>query len=202
MPTQTDALAGRYARSLFELARDAGGPEKIAELADELEQVSELARSDRGFGEFLASPIIDRSKRAAALQAMFQDRITDLGLRFLLVLNQKGRLGHLEPIRAAYDALVQETQGRVEVDVWTAAPLGAEQKRIIGERIREAIGKEPVLHAYVDASMIGGIRLLIGDRMVDGSIATRLRRLRQSIRTSTDAVTQRLGDFIEGGDAA
>ena len=198
MSTKTDALANVYARSLYELAQEAGGAEKVAELADELEQICECARADRAFREFLASPIIDHAARGTALQRIFQDRITDLGLRFLLVLNDKGRLGHLEAIYAAYDGLIQEAHGRVEVDVFTAAPLGGEQKEIIAQRIRDALGKEPVLHAYTDQGMLGGIRLQIGDQLVDGSVATRLRRIRQGLMTSgTEALRTRMDDIVQ-----
>src|SRR5688572_8655204 len=127
MPTHTNALAMTYARSLFQLASAAGGQAKITEVAGELDQIVEIARSDKAFGEFIASPIIDQKLREAALKRIFQNRVTDLTLRFLLVLNNKGRLSHLESIAGGFDALVQEQFGRIEVDVFTAAPLGRDQ---------------------------------------------------------------------------
>jgi F-type H+-transporting ATPase subunit delta len=199
---QTDALAHVYAKSLYELAETAGGQVKIAEIGGELEQICELARGDRALREFLASPIIDRAERAESLGRMFRDRITDLTLRFLLVLNHKGRLSHLESITAAYDSMVQEAQGRVEVDVFTAAPLGNKQLRLIGERVKAAISREPVLHAYTDETMIGGLRLRIGDQLIDGSVATRLRRMRETLMTDgAAAIRQRFSEIIEEGGA-
>src|SRR5690606_41207211 len=91
MPHAQDALATVYATSLFELAEAAGGRAKIEEVGDELEQLLELTRSNRSFGEFLSSPIIDRGGRQEALRSMFNGRVSDLTLRFLLVLNRKGR---------------------------------------------------------------------------------------------------------------
>lgn len=201
MAAQTDALATIYARSLYELAQDAGGTEKIFEIGDELEQICELARSDRTLREFLGSPIIDRKKRAAAISSMMRDQITDLTLRFLLVLNQKGRLGHLEPIQNAFDQLVQAAHGRVEVDVFTAAPLGEAQLDHIRTRIKDAIGKEAVLHPYTDSKMLGGLKLRIGDQLIDGSVASRLERMRHAILTSgSAAVRSRVSQIVEGGD--
>ena len=72
MTPHTDALSGVYARSLYELAEQAGGRDKILEIADEIEQVCELARDDRGFREFLGSPIVDRQRRGE-----HQDRARD-----------------------------------------------------------------------------------------------------------------------------
>jgi F-type H+-transporting ATPase subunit delta len=201
MATQTDAVSTTYARSLYELAEGAGA-DKVREVAQELADIVELARGDRNFREFLQSPLIDAAKRRTSLQRIFADRVTDLTLRFLLVLNEKDRLPHLESIVAAYGSLVDEAQGRVEVDLWTAAPMGQEQLEVVTARIREALGKDPVIHPYTDPDMMGGIKLRIGDQLVDGSLATRLRRLRQSLLAEGGSnVRARAASMIEGAGA-
>lgn len=194
MPMQIDALASVYARSLYELAEQAGGESKISEIASELEQLTELMRSNAQFREFLVSPIIDHVARSESLRRIFADRVTDLTLRFLLVLNNKGRLGHLEQIAEAFDHLVQEAHGRVEVDVFTAEPLEHEQLNTIRDRVRTALGREPVLHPYTEPAMIGGLKLRIGDQLIDGSVATRLRRMKRDVQSSGGS---RLRDQIE-----
>ncbi len=197
MAIHTDAIAQVYAKSLYELANDAGGREKIVELAEELDQICELARGDRTFREFLASPIINTKARGEAIRRIFHGRVTDLALRFLLVLNNKARLRRLESIRAAFDQLVHDALGRVEVDIYTPGPLGPEQLDTIKQRIQGALGKDPVLYSYTDAAMIGGVRLRIGDQLIDGSVASRLRRLRQHLLTlGGSAVRQRLARII------
>ncbi len=197
MIRHTDALAGVYARSLYELAEEAGGRDKILEVADEIEQVCELARGDRAFREFLGSPIIDRGRRADALRGIFRERVTDLVLRFMLVLNDRGRLDHLESIAGAYDHLVHEAFGRVEVDVFTPGTLDPEQVRSLEQRIGAALSKEPVIYTYTDPDMIGGLKLRIGDQLIDGSVAARLRRIRQSLLTSgSSAIRERFDRII------
>ena len=200
MAIHTDAIAQVYARSLYELADAAGGREKIVEIAEELEQICELARSNKKFGEFLASPIVDDIARSNSLRAIFHGRITDLTLRFLLVLNAKGRLSRIESVRAAYDQAVNEAFGRVEVDVYTPAPLGSDQIETIKQRIKTAVGKDPVIHAYTDPEMIGGVRLRIGDQLIDGSVSSRLRRLRDRLLANGGAqVRSRISKIIEEG---
>ena len=108
-------------------------------------------------------------------------RTHDITLKFLQVLNSKERLGHLPAIVASLDQLVQEAFGRVEVDLYTAAPVESDTIDVIRARLREVLGKEPVVHPYTDPSMIGGLKLQIGDRLIDASVATRLRRLRDQI---------------------
>ena len=115
MSTHTDALANFYARSLFELATDDGGNERVLEISEELEQICELARQEHDLGLFFSSPVIDATKRGEALSAIFANNVTELTHRFLLVLNLKGRLNHFESIASSFDALVQEAFGRVEV---------------------------------------------------------------------------------------
>lgn len=198
MPTQADALSSVYATSLYELARQAGGPDKVNEIAAELDEILELVRSDRAFREFLASPIIDREARKAALGRIFGNRVTDLTLRFLLVLNENGRLGRLDAVAAAYDHLVQEAFGRVEVDLFTAAPLGADQLESIRGRIRQALGRDPVLHPYTDAAMLGGVKLRIGDQLIDGSVSTQLRRLKRDLlNEGSSKLRDRVARFFE-----
>ncbi len=198
MSTHTDALANVYARSLFELATDAGGNDKVVEIADELEQVCELARHNKEVSMFFSSPIIDVTKRGEALSAIFSNRITDLTLRFLLVLNNKGRLSHLESISVAFDLLVQEAFGRVEVDVFTPTAVDTTTINMIKKKVQAMLGKEPVLHPYVDPSMLGGIKLRIGDQLIDGSVQTKLRRLSESIKNSGGtAIREQFETYLE-----
>src|SRR5690349_12671435 len=91
---QPDALAHTYARSLFELVNSKGGRTAVEETQAELEDILELARQDRRFNEFLASQVLGTEERSASLLKIFKGRISDLTLRFLLVLNRKGRLPH------------------------------------------------------------------------------------------------------------
>ncbi|HJO15286.1 MAG TPA: ATP synthase F1 subunit delta, partial [Phycisphaerales bacterium] len=142
MRAQTDTLARIYARSLFELSSEAGGRDKILEVGDELEQICELIRGDKSLGEYFTSPVIDPARRSTGIRTMFTDRITDLVLRFMLVLNNNGRLGHLEPITAAFDELVQDAWGRIEVDIWTASPMQDNLRAELASRLHEILHKE------------------------------------------------------------
>jgi F-type H+-transporting ATPase subunit delta len=99
------------------------------------------------------------------------------------VLNEKERLSHLPAITAAYDTLLQRAFGRVEVDVYTAAPLDAAEVNVIKTRLHAVLGKEPVLHAYTEPAMIGGIKLQIGDQLIDASISSGLRKMRDQMGT-------------------
>lgn len=198
MSTQTDALANVYARSLFELAADAGGTDKVLEIADELEQVCALTANNQEIGLFFSSPIIDKVKRGEALSAIFTNKVTDLTLRFLLVLNNKGRLDHLRQIEVAYAQLVQEALGRVEVNIFTPRAIDDASLKTIKRNVQDMLGKEPVLHTNVDPSMLGGVKLRIGDQLIDGSVATKLRRLSESVQSKGSmAIREQFETYLE-----
>ena len=198
--SEPDALARLYARSLFELARDGGptGPTSgvnhsaaehaIAATLAELNDLLEIAKTDARFSEFLSSRILPPKARGQSLRNILKGRVSDLTLRFVLVLNAKDRLSHLPPIVAAFDELVQKHFGRVEVDVYTAAPAGEADLEAIRTRLKGVLGKEPVIHSYVEPSMVGGLKLQIGDQLIDASIAGRLRKLRD--RLSNDGAAE------------
>jgi F-type H+-transporting ATPase subunit delta len=197
MSTHADALSNVYARSLYELAEQAGGRAKIEEVALELQEISELARADKTFREFLVSPIIGQDRRSESLRRILADRVTDLTLRFILVLNAKNRLSGFEAMADAFDSMVQEAFGKIEVDLFTAAPLGPQATETIRSRIASSLSKEPVLHSYTEPAMIGGLKLRIGDRLIDGSVATRLRRMKQSLMSSGSTLRDDLSRFIK-----
>jgi F-type H+-transporting ATPase subunit delta len=195
---QADALARIYAGALFEEAEQAGGQDAIESTLAELEDILAIAREDARFAEFLTSQILPEDKREASLRTIFKGRVSDLTLYFLLVLNEKGRLDHLGAIATAYDERLQERFGRIEVDVYAASTIDDAQADAIQSRLRDVLGKEPVLHRYVDESMLGGLRLRIGDQLVDASVSTQLRRMRERLGASgADEIRNRIERIID-----
>ena len=195
-----DAAARVYARSLFELAAGKGGQGVIEETLGELEDILDLARADQKFGEFLSSPSITSGDRAKTLDKIFKGRVSDLTLQFLQVLNLKGRIAYLPSIASAFDQQTQEKFGRIEVDVITAEPLPADQVRSMRDRLTGVLGKEVILHPYTEAGMIGGVKFRIGDQLVDASVQTQLRKMKDKLDTDGDAAMRtRISKIIEDG---
>ncbi|MEK6702762.1 MAG: ATP synthase F1 subunit delta [Planctomycetota bacterium] len=197
--TQPDALAMMYARSLMELVESKGGKDAALDTLGELEDIVELARGDARFAEFLSSRVLGVSKRSASLEKILKGRVNITTLRFLQVVNEKGRLSHLPTIVAAFDSLVQEKFGRVEVDVFTAEPIDPEVSRRISTRLGETLKKEVIVHPYTDGTMIGGVRLQMGDQLIDASVATQLRKLRDRLASEGEnKLKNNMGRIIEG----
>lgn len=182
-PAQPDAVARIYAQSLLQLAEQQGGAENIESIVAELGEIVEIARGDAKFAEFLASRVLPTEQRQASLKRIFEGNASDLTTRFLLVLNAKERLAHLPAIVAALDEAVQERFGRVEVDVYTASPIDPEGLSTLRDRLAATLKKEVVVHPYTDRAMLGGVKLRIGDQLIDGSLSTRLRAIRDQLAT-------------------
>lgn len=193
---QPDAVARLYAASLFEAAESKGGQQAIESIGAELGEIVELARADARFAEFLSSRILAAKDRAASIRSIFGGKSNPMLINLMLVLNDKQRLGHLGVIARAYDEIVQERFGRVEVDVITAAPVDDDQMNALKNRLQARLGKEPVLHRYHDAGMIGGLKLRVGDQLFDASIETRLRRMRERLSSTGMAAMKSRADRI------
>ena len=178
---QPDALAKVYAKSLFELAHAQGGQQNAEAISGELEDIIEIARDNRAFNELLASRLIDAEKRDGTILRIFEGRVSPLTLNFLRQLNRKGRLANLSQITVAFDELVQEQFGRIEVDVYTASPISANELENVRKRLSDSLGKDVIMHPYTDSSMLGGIKLRMGDQLIDGSIQAELRKLRDKL---------------------
>lgn len=185
--SKPDALSAIYARSIYGLAHEAGGREAVEQVVGELEDIVELARSNPSFGEFLSSRVLKQSDRTKSIRTILEGNVHDLTLRSILVLNENGRLGHLVPIVASLDETAQAEFGRVEVDLYTAEPVDASELSRIKDQLNASLGREAVVHPYTDPSMIGGVKLQIGDTLIDASVSARLRRIRDQFATDGSA---------------
>lgn len=194
-----NSLTRTYAAAIFDLAEAEGGLPNCETVGLELAEVAAAARADRLFSEFLRTPIVGAGDKDQALRRIFGDGlVSDLVLRFLLVLNKKGRLDQIEGISQAFTQLLWERTGRIEVEVYSARPLDASLAEVVKRRVSEALGKEAVLRNSVDDHLIGGLKLRVGDRMIDASVATRLGRIRESLNTSgAEAVRGRADALIQ-----
>lgn len=193
----TDKIASVYANALLELAIKEGGNSRAQEIGEELAALCEVIGGNKAFVEFLGSPAIDRTVRAATIERILKNsdggsRISETLYRFVQIVNHKGRLGHLIAMGQSYDKLLQKLFGKTEVDVYTVdgKPMDGASEALMREKLRTVIGSEAIFHYYADKSMIGGIKLRIGDQLVDGSIATRLRRLQTAIIESGGAAVR------------
>jgi len=175
-----DALAEVYARSLLE-AIDGQGDVQPDTIETELGELVELIEADPQRAALIYGRQLTQDQRRASIDKIFKDRVSDVTWRFLQVLNAKDRLGHLPTIRAAFEQQLKQRRGEVDVLVYSAKPLDDAQKQTVGDRISAAINAKALIHNRVDERLIGGLKLRIGDQLLDGSVARQLDKMKATL---------------------
>lgn len=178
-PDGTDKI---YARSLFELVESQGGREKLEQLSSELDELAELVRANPRLREFIANKTIASDKKEISLRKMFEGKISPVLFSTIGVLNRKGRLGQFMRVAAAFQQMVEDKFGRVEVDVYTRFPLPPDEADHLRTVLRDRLNREPVLYSYTDPTMIGGFKLRVGDRLLDASFKSRLNKIKDQLK--------------------
>jgi F-type H+-transporting ATPase subunit delta len=167
-----------YAQSLLDLAKERNAAEPIGE---ELKSIAEGVESDAAFKLFIIDPSISTEKRAAAFQKAFAGKVNPLMQNFLGVLNLKGRLAMLPEISDAYQSLLDEMFGKIEVDVTVAHALSADELSLVQQKVSTALGKSAVVHQYVDEGIIGGLVLRVQDKLIDASVKYQLQAIKEQL---------------------
>lgn len=173
-------VSKRYALALFHAAESAGGG--LAEqIQAELSSIAGLWQKNAELREFLEAPQISGEEKDKMLQTAFKGRISELLMNFLVFLLSKGRLAQILGINAQYDELLKEKQGLVEAQVITALPLDEKLALPLRKKMEKKTGKKVNLIFKLDPELIGGIRVIVGNQIIDHSIRTELDRLREDL---------------------
>lgn len=175
--TQHSPLVLAYAQSLLDVAVDQDQAEPLGE---ELGQVRQVIEENPQVQQFLESPGIGRDERAAVLDRAFGS-VSPLLRNFLKVANHRGMSGKLRQVIDAYEDLLDERLGKVEVDVTVAVRLSPDELESVRQRIGAALKKDAVIHQYVDESIIGGMILRVEDRVIDSSVRYQLEAMRKNL---------------------
>jgi F-type H+-transporting ATPase subunit delta len=173
-------IARPYASALFDLAESEN---QLASVETSLSDVSRLIGESADFARFLRSPVITGDEKAHALDALLAKATTNgLVANFLKLVARNGRLFALDAIIVAFRELAATARGEVTADVTSAAPLGADQVKALGETLKARIGKTVTLNQFVDPSLIGGLQVKVGSQMIDSSLKTKLAAMKIAMK--------------------
>lgn len=174
------AAATRYARALFDVVLKEG--KDVEKVQGELQQFAGLFGGAQ-LAQVLGNPGIPATKKKGLAQALIEraGQITAPLAKLILVLAEKDRLSLLPGIARAYHDRVMDHLKIVRGDVTTAVPLAPEKLRLLEEGLARATGRQVVLEARVDPSIIGGVVTRLGSTVYDGSVTTQLQKMKQSL---------------------
>lgn len=172
-------VAERYAKALLDLAIADGA---VEEYQNELEAVSQTYEAENGLCAFLLSPQKDLTAKQSVLAALFRGRIEENILRFLLLLLEKGRVKSLPDICCAYLRMADEYRNILNITVAAAFPLDETQAEGIGRTFQSVYHAASVkITVETDSSLIGGVKVTVGDQVYDGTVKGKLVKMQSSL---------------------
>jgi len=173
------AVARVYAESLLALAEEQGLADETLE---ELQDLVALQQAKPELATFFSSPLVDESARRDAIDRSLRSRAGELLVSTMQVMNEKGRLNLLQALSVAYRTALDDLRGRVDVSVTSAVELSGILREQLRDTLQRVIRREVRLAETVDPEILGGIIVSLGDRKIDYSLATDLRRLDDQLR--------------------
>lgn len=176
-------VAQRYASALFEIAREENA---LDEVATDLEGFSGLLTSSEDLMRLVKSPIFSSEEQTRAIAAVLEKAGTGvLTANFIKVVASNRRLFALPDIIRAFRQMLAKERGEVTANVTSAEPLSAAQVKALSDALKESLGKDVTINQKVDESLIGGLVVQVGSRMVDTSLKTKLNALKFAMKEAS-----------------
>jgi F-type H+-transporting ATPase subunit delta len=173
-------VPGRYAGALFELATEDKSTEEVAgqlkRFGAAIEQSDDLMR-------VVHSPVVSAAEQVAALGAVAAELgISGTALNFLKLVAKNRRLAALPDIIKAYAMILSHSKGEIAGEVTSAEPLSAAQLTDLKAALKSSLGRDVALSTRVDSSILGGLIVKVGSRMMDNSLKTKLQTLKIAMK--------------------
>jgi F-type H+-transporting ATPase subunit delta len=175
---EPSTIARPYAEAAFRLA-DAQG--KLADWSAALANLSAVAADER-VRVAIGDPNLPAAKVAGLFLSVLAGKLTGEAENFVRVLAQNGRLDVLSEIRTQYEVLKNEREGVVEAQVYTAFEMDQGQVADLVSRLEKKTGRKVKARVSVDKSLIGGVKIVIGDKVIDGSARAQLAALETALK--------------------
>lgn len=173
--SETSVVAIRYASALIDMAVQDGAVEKIEK---DLQDLSASISSSPELMQLISNPVVDIAKQAAIMEAIAKKgKFQKLTTNFLGVVVHNKRLQALPAIIGAAFRTMSERRGEVSAKVQTAQPLSAAQTKALKTQLSKTVGSDVMLDVEVDATLLGGMVITMGSRMIDDSVRNKLDKL-------------------------
>ncbi len=173
-------VAGRYANALFELALEAKALEQVeadlTRFGEALDVVGDMQR-------LVKSPVFSAEEQGRALAAILDElKIEGLTKNFLLLVSKNRRLFAAPDMIRGFRAMLATHRGETSATVTAASKLTEAQVTALKQALKAALGKDVMLDQIVDPSLIGGLMVKVGSRMIDTSLRTKLTSLKHAMK--------------------
>jgi F-type H+-transporting ATPase subunit delta len=177
-----EKVARRYALAVFQLADEQHAVDAVGR---DLRVLSDAIYEDQPTKGFFLSPVVDRKEKERVLAAAFTGKAHDVATHTLLLLVRKRRESLLAEIVRQYDVLQLQARGEEPLTVTSAKQLSVDELRSLVGRLEKLYGKKFSVTQAVQPNLIGGVRIMMGDRRIDGSVEGRLEELTRTLFAKT-----------------
>ena len=180
----TSGVAGRYAAALFELAQNAkGGAKAIDAVESELTGIQTLLDESDDLRRLVESPAFTADDQATALAAVLDKAgVKGLTAQFIGVVASNRRLFALPGMIKAFRQMAADKRGERSAEVTSAVALNKTQREALAKSLKEKLGTDVALQEAVDPSILGGLIVKVGSRMIDTSLKTKLNALKYAMK--------------------
>jgi F-type H+-transporting ATPase subunit delta len=175
---EPSTVARPYAEAAFRLADAAGALGKWSEMLAALAMVAE----DQRVRAAIADPNLGDAQAAGVFIGILSGRLSGEGENFVRVLAHNGRLELLPEIRTQFEALKNEREGVLEAEVQSAFELSDAQVADLVQRLEKKTGRKVKARVEVDKDLIAGVRVVLGDKVIDGSARAQLGALETALK--------------------
>lgn len=173
-------LAGRYATAVFELAQEERSVETVER---DFSRLKALVAQSPDLTRLVRAPVFSRDDQKKGMDAVLRRmEAAPLTVRFVLLLAGKGRLFVLTDVIRDFELLAAKARGEVRAEVTSARVLNEGEVGEIKAILKSKLGRDARLDAKVDPSLLGGLVVKVGSRMIDSSLRKKLDGLRAAMR--------------------
>ena len=174
-------LSGRYASALFELMQEAPDTDQ-KDISNSMDVLSGLFGVDQSFGDMLFSPVISVEDKEKALVKIFlKASIGQTVTNFAVLVVKNRRAFLLQDICRAFKALEAKARGETTAHVTTASKLSEQHENELKQQLKNKFGQDISVIAEVDQTLLAGMIVRVGSRMIDDSLRTKLFTLKQAM---------------------
>lgn len=173
-------VSGRYASALYDLADEQGA---IDAVAGDLANLQKMIDDSDDFRRFLKSPILSRTDQSKGIAAITEKaQLSPITKKFLGLVAQNRRLFALPGMIRGFREILADRRGQAAAEVVSAAPLSDSQRMSLTDQLKKTVGRNVDIVAKVDPSILGGLIVRVGSRMVDSSLRSKLSRLKLAMK--------------------
>ncbi|HQA06582.1 MAG TPA: F0F1 ATP synthase subunit delta [Syntrophomonadaceae bacterium] len=173
------SVARRYAEAFFSIAQE---QDKIDQYQQELEKLVQVIEETENLKEYLAHLLVPAKEKKDIANKIFTEHVSATTLNFFNLLIDKRREVYLNAILDEYKEMADESRNIAKADLVAAQEVSEEDVKMLAEKLSVSMGKTVQLKVSVDPALLGGVKIRLGDQIIDGTVAKKLEMLKEQLK--------------------